>query len=136
MAPNKQREGPDSAESFVAELNHHANLEVMGDCPKSLEPILRLINRTRLGYEDLYPQLEEEPFDASRIYDKQLMWRARELSRACSAKGMNDKAEFKWQSVMSPHVFLSMNSVDDERTNSDRQYHHWYECRYLWQLSS
>lgn len=128
MAPNKKRSKSRSLNAvlnFVDGLNHHANVDVMDDCPETLEPILLLINRTRLGHEDLHPQLEGQKFNASHIYDKQLMWRAQELSRACSGMGMNQKSEFEWQSVMGPHVFLSLNNNDEERTNSERQYHHW-----------
>lgn len=124
MAPNSKPSN-EFVRKFVDELNHHSNLDGIHDCPEALKPVLLMINRTRLGHEDLHSQLREQAFDASHVYDKQLMWRAGELARECSGIGMNKKSEMEWQSVMSPHVFLSLNNKDEERTNSERQYHHW-----------
>ena len=128
MAPNKKRPTRPSlsaALNFVDRLSFHPNLDVMEDCPESLKPILLLINRTRLGHEDLHPQLEGQRLNARHLYDKQLMWRAQELSRECSGMGMNHNSEAEWQSFMAPHAFLSLNNKDEERTNSERPYHHW-----------
>ena len=97
----------------------------MDDCPEALKAILLLIYRTRLRHEDLNPQLEGQTFSASHIYDKQIMRRALEMSRACSEIGMNNYTEFEWQTAMSPYAFLSLSNKDEERTNSERQYHHW-----------
>lgn len=124
MAPNTKPSN-EVFGNFVEELNHHPNLDRIHDCPEALKPVLVMINRTRLGHEDLHPQLEDEIFNARHVYDKQLLWRAGELARECSGIGMNKKSEMEWQSVMSPHVFLSLNNKDEERNNNERQYHHW-----------
>ena len=128
MAPTKKRAKRPSVNTmlkFTDVLNHHPNLDHVDDCPEALKPMLVLINQTRLGYGDLNPQLEGQEFNASHIYEEQLMWRAQELSQKCSKGGVNQQSEFKWQSDMSPHAFLSLNNEDDERIHKDRQYHHW-----------
>ena len=112
-------------DKYLDNLNHHPNLDAADDCPEVLKAIFLLINRTRIGLEDLNPQLEGQTFNASHVYGKQLIWRAQELSRECSALGMNKKSEFDWQSALSPHVFQSLNNEHEERTNSERPYYHW-----------
>ena len=106
-------------------LNHQPSLDRAEDCPEALKDIFMLINRTRLVHDDLYPQLEGQTFNASQIYEKQLMWRAQAMSDKCSVRGMNNQPEFEWQSAMSPHAFLSLNNNEEEKTHSERQYHHW-----------
>ena len=128
MAPKKnhaKRPSVNTMLKFTDELNHHPNLDHVNDCPEALKPILVLINQTRLGYDDLNPQLEDQEFNASHIYEKQLMWRAQEMSQKCSAPGANHQSEFKWQSDMTPHAFLSLNNEEEERTHIERLYHHW-----------
>ncbi len=128
MAPRGKRAKRPSVNTilnFADGLNYHPNLDRVEDCPAALKEILVLINRTRLVHEDLNPQLEGRKFKASDIYDKQLMWRAEEMSEKCSGRGMNNQSEFGWQSDMSPHAFLSLNNKDEEKTHSERQYHHW-----------
>ena len=128
MAPKGKRAKRPSMNTmvnFVDKLNHHPNLEHAKDCPEALKAIYILINQTRLRHEDLNPQLEGQTFNASDIYYKQLMCRAQKLSRSCSARGMNEKPELKWQSAMSPHAFMSLNNEEEEETRPERQYHHW-----------
>ena len=128
MAPKKKhtkRPSVNTILKFTDGLNHHPNLDYVDDCPEALKPILILINQTRLGYDDLNPQLEDQEFNASHNHEKQLMWRAQQMSQKCSAPGVNHQSEFKWQSDMTPHAFLSLNNEDEERTHNDRLYHHW-----------
>ena len=128
MAPIKSRSknlDPDTVGNYLDKLNHHPNLDAANDCPEALKTILSLINRTRVAVEDLDPQPEGQIFNASRTYDKQLIWRAQKLSRVCSAPGMDEKSEFEWQSAMSSHVFLSLNNEHEEETSETRPYHHW-----------
>ena len=128
MEPSKKdhrRSSTECKENFRDDLNHHPNLAVAGDCPKYLRTILVLINQTRLGFEDLIESSEGDKCSASRIYDEEMMRRAEEMSRACSTRGLNEVSESQWQEVMSRHAFLSLNSSEEEKTNNDRQYHHW-----------
>lgn len=128
MPPKEKRAKRPSGNTmtnFLDGLNHHPNVDRADDCPKALKDILILINRTRLVHEDLNPQLDGQKFKASDVYDKQLMWRAEKFSEQCSSRGMNNHSEFEWQTDMSPHVFLSLNNKDEEKTHSERQYHHW-----------
>ena len=106
-------------------INNQPNLDRAEDCPEALKDIFVLINRTRLLHDDLKPQFKGQTFNAGQDYEKQLMWRAREMSDACSIRGMNDQPEFEWQSVMAPHTFLSLNNNEEEKTHGERQYHHW-----------
>ena len=110
---------------LAEELNHQPSLDRAEDCPEALKDIYVLINQTRLVHDDLNPQLEGQTFSASQTYEKQLMWRAQEMSNKCSVRGMNNHSEFKWQSAMSPHAFLSLNNNDEEKAHSERQYHRW-----------
>ena len=74
MAPKKnhaKRPSVNTMLKFTDELNHHPNLDHVNDWPEALKPILVLINQTRLGYDDLNPQLEDQEFNASHIYEKQ-----------------------------------------------------------------
>ena len=128
MAPKEKRATNPSVNNtlkFADPLNHQPSLDRIEDCPEPLKDIFLLINRTRLGHGDLDPQLEGQTFSASRVYEKQLVWRAQQMSDTCSVRGMNQHSEFEWQSAMSPHAFLSLNNNDEEKTHSERQYHHW-----------
>ena len=106
-------------------LNYQPSLDRAEDCPEALKDIFVLINRTRLVHDDLDPQRKGETFNARQIYEKQLMWRAQEMSDKCSIRGVNNLSEFEWQSNMSSHAFLSLNNKVEEKTHSERQYHHW-----------
>ena len=120
-----KRPSVNTVTNFVDEMKHHPNLDRVDDCPKALKDILVLIKRTRLAHEDLNPQLDGRTFKASDVYEKQLMWRAEEMSEKCSGRGVNNHSEFEWQSDMCPHAFLSLNNKDEEKIRSERQYHNW-----------
>lgn len=116
---------------MIVELNHHQDLDAAHDRPKVFKVIFLLISGLRMKVEDLNPQRNRDPFNANHTYDKQLIRRAEALSEKCRPKGINERPESYWQSVQSPLVFLSVNNEDEEKTTSERLYHHWYKFRFL-----
>ena len=121
----QNRSSLSKTDSFSDELNHHPDLDVAWDCPKTLRTILDLIDQTYLSFEDLKQSSENNTPQASSIYDRQLLWRAQEMSQAYSKRGLNNVSESQWRIDMSRHAFLSLDSSEEEKTNNDRQYHHW-----------
>ena len=110
-----------------------SSLDRADHCPKSVYKTFQLVNESR--YLQMIPFLERPErkdrrnvfdTDAAHDYNLRLGLRAEDLANRCSDSDKQDASEMEWARLLSPRVFLSFDRQEEENSDTNRPFHHWY----------